>query len=90
MEFEWDENNAAANLSKHAVSFDEVKTVFGDPFHIDFYDPDHSREEERYLIFGESQRHRLLIVSYTERGNGIRLIRAREATRGERIVYEEG
>ena len=90
MDFEWDENKAAANLSKHGVSFDEAKTVFDDPFHIDFYDPDHSREEERYLIFGESHRHRLLIVSYTERVSGIRLISAREATRGERIVYEEG
>ena len=55
MEFEWDENKAVANLSKHGVSFGEAKTVFDDPFHLDFYDPDHSEEEERYIIVGQSQ-----------------------------------
>ncbi|HBL14498.1 MAG TPA: hypothetical protein DD379_24545 [Cyanobacteria bacterium UBA11162] len=90
MKFEWDENKAAKNLSKHKVSFDEAKTVFNDPFYIDFYDPDHSEEEDRYLIVGQSAQGRLLIVSYTERGNSVRLISAREATRYERRVYEEG
>jgi uncharacterized DUF497 family protein len=69
MKFEWDENKAAKNLSKHQVSFDEAKTVFDDPLYIDFYDPDHSEDEDRYLIVGQSTRGRLLIVSYTERGN---------------------
>ena len=63
MEFEWDESKAAANLSKHGVSFDEAKTVFADPFHIDFHDPDHSEAEERYIIVGQSQQRRFLIVS---------------------------
>ena len=90
MKFEWDENKAAKNLSKHQVSFDEAKTVFDDPLYIDFYDPDHSEEEDRYLIVGQSTHGRLLIVSYTERGNSVRLISAREVTRKERRVYEEG
>ncbi|MBE9116897.1 BrnT family toxin [Lusitaniella coriacea LEGE 07157] len=90
MKFEWDENKAARNLSKHGVEFEEAKTVFDDPLYIDFYDPDHSDDEERYLIVGESQRGRLLIVSYTERKDSIRLISAREVTRSEREVYEEG
>jgi uncharacterized DUF497 family protein len=90
MKFEWDENKAEKNLSKHQVSFDEAKTVFDDPLYIDFYDPDHSEEEERYLIVGQSNRGCILIVSYTERGNSIRLISAREVTRKEQRVYEEG
>jgi uncharacterized protein len=90
MNFDWDENKAASNLFKHGVSFDEAKTVFDDPLYIDFYDPAHSDDEDRFLIVGESNQRRLLIVSYTERGNLIRLISAREVTRTEREVYEEG
>ena len=90
MEFEWDENKALRNLSKHGVSFEEAKTVFNDPLYIDFYDPDHSDDEERYLIVGQSRQGRLLIVSYAERRDSIRLISAREVTRAEREVYEEG
>ncbi|MBE9200383.1 MULTISPECIES: BrnT family toxin [unclassified Nodularia (in: cyanobacteria)] len=89
MQFEWNKNKAASNLSKHGVSFEEAKTVFDDPLYIDFYDPDHSEDEQRYLIVGESKQRRLLIVSYTERGNSIRLISAREVTRTEREAYEE-
>jgi uncharacterized DUF497 family protein len=90
MEFGWDENKVAANLSKHGVSFDEAKTVFDDPLYVDFYDPDHSYDEHRYIIVGQSRHGRLLIVSYTERYDVIRLISAREATRRERETYEEG
>ena len=90
MEFDWDKNKAETNLSKHEVSFDEAKTVFNDPLYIDFYDPDHSDDEDRYIIIGESQQSRLLIVSYTEREHRVRLISAREATRREREYYEEG
>jgi uncharacterized DUF497 family protein len=89
MEFEWDEK-AEANLVKHGVSFDEAKTVFDDPLYVDFYDPDHSFDEHRYIIIGESQQRRLLIVSYTERNDVVRLISAREVTRSERETYEEG
>ena len=90
MEFKWDEKKAAANLADHGVSFDEAKTVFGDPLYVDFYDPDHSYDEHRYLIVGESRQGRLLIVSYTERGESVRLISAREVTLSERKAYEEG
>jgi len=90
MEFEWDEEKAAANLADHKVSFDEAKTVFDDPLYVDFYDPDHSYDEQRYLIVGESRQGRLLIVSYTERGDAVRLISAREVTSAERKAYEEG
>jgi uncharacterized protein len=67
MKFEWDGNKAARNFLKHGVSFEEAKTVFDDPLYIDFYDPDHSEDEARYLIIGASNRRRLMIVSYTER-----------------------
>lgn len=90
MKFEWDENKAAVNLSKHGISFEEARTVFDDPLYVDFYDPDHSDEEDRYIIVGESQQANLLIVSYTERADVIRLISARKVTRVEREVYEEG
>ncbi len=90
MEFEWDKNKAAANLSKHEVSFYEAKTVFSDPIYVDFYDIDHSDDEHRYIIVGQSQQGRLLIVSYTEREYAIRLISAREATKRERDTYENG
>ena len=90
MKFEWDKNKAAQNLSKHKISFDEAKTAFDDPLYVDFYDPDHSVEEHRYIRIGYSAQHRLLIVSYTERKNAIRLISAREATKKEREAYKEG
>ena len=90
MKFEWDENKAAVNLSKHGISFEEARTVFDDPLYVDLYDPDHSDEEDRYIIVGESQQGNLLIVSYTERADFIRLISARKVTRVEREVYEEG
>ena len=90
MEFDWDDEKAAINLADHKVSFDEAKTVFDDPLYVDFYDPDHSYDEHRYLIIGESQQGRLLIVSYTERGDLTRLISARETTPAERRDYENG
>jgi uncharacterized DUF497 family protein len=89
MEFEWDDEKAEANLVKHGVSFDEAKTVFDDPLYVDFYDPDHSFNEHRYIIIGESRQRRLLIVSYTEQNDVVRLISAREVTRSERETYEE-
>lgn len=90
VDYEWDETKAARNLDKHRVSFEEAVTVFGDPLYIDFYDPDHSVNEHRYLIMGQSTAGRLLIVSYTERDEIVRLISAREVTSSERRAYEEG
>ena len=90
MDYEWDQEKAASNLEKHGVSFEEAATAFDDPLYIDFYDPDHSIDEHRYLIMGQSTQGRLLIVSYTERGETVRLISAREMTSNERRAYEEG
>ncbi|MCP4345520.1 MAG: BrnT family toxin [Desulfobacterales bacterium] len=90
MNYEWDSIKAEINLKKHGVSFEEAKTVFDDPLYVDFYDPDHSDDAHRYLIVGCSCKERLLIVSYTEHGNIIRLISARETTRKERKAYEDG
>ncbi|MCA1620277.1 MAG: BrnT family toxin [Acidobacteria bacterium] len=89
MKFEWDKEKAEANLGKHRVSFEEARTVFADPLYVDFYDPDHSFDEHRYIIIGESRQGRLLIVSYTESGDAVRLISAREVTSAERKTYEE-
>jgi len=86
--FEWDEAKAASNAAKHGVTFSEAKTVFDDPLFVDYYDPDHSDDEHRYIIVGQSRDHRLLIVSYTERGDVIRLISARTTTPEERRAYE--
>jgi hypothetical protein len=87
--FAWDPRKAKKNLTKHGVSFDEAKTVFGDELFLVFADPDHSTEECRFIIVGQSKQGRLLVVAYTERSDAIRIISAREATRHERIVYAE-
>ena len=90
MRFEWDDQKARSNLRKHRVSFDEAKTVFDDPLYVDFYDPDHSLDEHRYIIIGESEQGRVLIVAYATRADRIRIINARGVTEAERQAYEEG
>jgi uncharacterized protein len=89
MQFEWDSEKATANLSKHGVSFDEARTVFDDPLHVDFCDPNHSDDEHRFIIIGQSESGRLLMVSYTERDDTIRMISSRELTQAEQKAYEE-
>lgn len=89
MYFDWDKNKAASNLTKHKVSFEEAATVFGDPLSDTFDDPDHSIEERRFLIIGHSEKGKLLFVSHTDDGEMIRIISARELTRGEREAYEQ-
>jgi uncharacterized DUF497 family protein len=89
MEFEWDPEKALRNLSKHGVSFQEAATVFGDPLAVTYFDPDHSKEEDRFLTFGHSSAGHLLVVSHTDREDRIRIISARRATREERKSYEE-
>ena len=88
MEVEWDATKAQSNFEKHGVSFVEAMTVFGDPLEVTIPDPDHSEGEARFLSLGRSERGRLLVVSYTERGERIRLISAREAVPLERKRYE--
>ena len=86
--FEWDAGKAEANLHKHQISFDEAQAVIMDDFSIAIPDPDHSDMEDRMIIIGMSDRRRLLVVIYAERGDRIRLISARKATRAERRNYE--
>lgn len=88
MEFEWDPNKAAKNISKHGVSFDEAGTVFGDPLAVTFFDPDHSTDEDRFLTFGYSRDGVLSVVSHTDRDDVTRIISARRASRRERRIYE--
>ena len=90
MRFEWDEDKAALNAAKHGVSFLEAATVFGDPLSDTFDDPDHSADERRFIIVGTSERGRMLIVAHTDDSETVRIISAREPTRGERKFYEEG
>ncbi|MGO9601124.1 MAG: BrnT family toxin [Isosphaeraceae bacterium] len=90
MEFEWDDEEAASNITKHGVSFHEAATVFGDPLAITFLDPDHSDQEDRFLTFGHSWAGLLLVVSHTDRGQLTHIISARRVTRKERKFYEEG
>ena len=89
MKFEWNNEKAVANLKKHNVSFVEAETVFDDLLYVDFYDEKHSIEEHRFIIIGESINGRLLIISYTEREETIRIISARELTSQERKDYEQ-
>ena len=88
MDFEWDPAKARLNESKHRVSFFEACEVFDDDHSSAVRDPDHSVDEDRYLIFGVSKGGGYLVVSYTERGDRIRLISARQMTPLERKAYE--
>jgi uncharacterized DUF497 family protein len=90
LKFEWDKRKAAANLKKHGVSFEEAATAFGDPLSLTIPDPDHSIEEDRYLLVGVTSRRNLVVVAHTERNDTIRIVSARPATAGERKNYEEG
>ena len=89
MEIVWNPAKASTNVSKHGVSFEEAAAIFGDPLAYTFRDPDHSIGESRFLTIGLSGRATVIIVSYSERGQVIRLISARRATRQERKIYEE-
>jgi uncharacterized DUF497 family protein len=89
MQFEWDPNKAARNLRAHKVSFEEASTALEDELSLTGDDPDHSVAEVRQITFGVSSTGRLLVVSHTERGERIRIISARLATRTERKFYEE-
>jgi uncharacterized DUF497 family protein len=89
LQFTWDPQKAATNLRKHKVSFPEAATAFADPLSLTIPDPDHSVGEERFILIGQSERRRLVVVVHVERGDLIRLISARLATRRERKTYEE-
>ena len=90
IKFEWDERKAIANLKKHHVSFEEAKSIFFDEFGIQFFDEEHSSDEERFLLLGMSAGAKLLIVCHCERelGEVIRIISARKATKRESAFYQ--
>lgn len=89
MQFPWDPKKAATNLQKHGVSFDEAISVFFDPLARIHDDPDHSIGEAREIIIGLSAVKRLLLVSFAERGDTVRIIHARVANARERRRHEE-
>jgi len=90
MDFQWDDTKAEANQWKHGVSFAEAMTVLADSLSLTGFDPDHSDDEDRYITMGLSVLGRLLLVSHTDRGDMVRIISARKATRRERRDYEDG
>lgn len=87
--FEWDPNKARKNIKIHGVSFDEASTTFRDTLSLTIYDPLHSDKEDRLILIGNSFKNHLLVVVHTERGDKIRIISARKATKNERKQYEE-
>ena len=90
MNFEWNSAKAAANIKKHGVSFEEAVSALKDDLAATARDLENSGIELRFITFSVSEQGRLLAVSHTERGNTIRIISARVATRMERKIYEEG
>jgi uncharacterized DUF497 family protein len=89
MLFSWDPQKAEINVRKHGVSFDEAASALRDSLSRTIYDPDHSRDEDRFITLGTSVAGRLILVVHCDRGDVIRIISARQATRGERRSYEE-
>jgi uncharacterized DUF497 family protein len=92
IQFSWDPPKAEQNIKKHKVSFEEASTVFFDERAIEFFDPDHSEQEDRFLMLGLSCRLRVLVVCYCFRKKNatIRIISARKATSKEQKVYTRG
>ena len=89
MKFEWDPEKAKSNIKNHGVSFEEATTVFADTLSVTIFDTLHSFEEDRYIIIGSSFKGRTLVVVHVDRGDNIRLISVRLATKNERRKYEE-
>jgi len=87
--FEWNSEKAKRNTGKHKVTFEEPAMVSRDPFSLALPDPEHSETEEPLLLIGLSDRRRLLVVSYVERGETLRVISARTTDADEKRDYEE-
>jgi len=92
MRFEWDPEKNRANYRKHGIRFEEAQTAFFDDDAIVFDDPDHSDDEERFLLLGLSSSAKVLVVVHClrDRGDTIRIISARKATRTEHEAYARG
>jgi uncharacterized DUF497 family protein len=88
IEFAWDENKSRSNKRKHNVSFEEAQSVFLDENAIRYFDPDHSEDEDRFLMLGMSLTLRVLVVSHCYREKDtIRIISARKADKKEQEYY---
>lgn len=87
--FSWNLKKESGNWKKHGVTFDEAASAFGDPLSLTIADQDHSYGESRFVLTGLAISGRLLVVAHVERGDNIRIINARLATRRERLAYEE-
>ena len=89
--FSWDDGKERENLRKHGIAFEEATTVFADESARLKHDPDHSQQEDRFLLLGFSAKLRILVVvhAYRQDETEIRLISARKATRNERKQYGE-
>ena len=89
--FDWDERKSSANKKKHGVSFEEAQSVFFDDNAIEYDDPEHSDEEDRFILVGRSYQLRVLVVCHCFRQSAsvIRIISARRATRRERRAHTE-
>jgi len=90
LRFEWDPTKDEANRRRHKVSFQEAESVFTDEHGRLLNDPDHSEDEDRFILLGLSSRFRVLVVVHTYRGDEevIRIISARRATNTERAHYD--
>jgi len=91
LQFEWDKSKAVLNKRKHGVSFEEAVTIFYDDDALEFHDPDHFEDEDRFIILGLSFKTRMLVVNHCLRKSGlvIRIISARKATKKEAQKYWE-
>ena len=91
MKFEWNEVKNEANYKKHSIWFEEAQTTWADAQAVEYFDPEHSEQEDRFLRLGHSSSSGLLLVVFCERdlGGTIRIISARRATEKERKQYEE-
>ncbi|UCG59548.1 MAG: BrnT family toxin [Phycisphaerales bacterium] len=92
MELSWDARKAKYNLAKHKVSFEEASTVLYDENAIEFFDPEHAKREDRFLMVGVSYRLRVLVVCYSlhKKGSEVGIISARRATKKEQKAYTRG
>ena len=92
LRFEWDERKNLENQRKHGVSFNEARSVFFDQQAVEFYDDEHGELEDRFLLLGVSAKLRILMVCHClrQRGDTIRIISARKATRNEQHEYPWG
>ncbi len=89
IKFVWDNRKEKTNISKHGVGFEEATTVFLDEYAIEYFDPDHSEDEDRFILFGVSRNLRVLVVCYCYRESDtiVRIISARKATKKESNSY---